>query len=42
MPSATAHLGRGVHDAHVDDTTGGTPVLNRITLSEKTGRFEHR
>ena len=42
MPSATAHLGRGMHDAHADETTGGTPVLYRITLSEKTGRFEQR
>jgi Predicted flavin-nucleotide-binding protein len=42
MPSATAHPGSGVHDAHAHDTTGGAPVLYRITLSEKTGRFEQR
>jgi uncharacterized protein len=44
LPSATAHPGAGTHDAegHAHDTAGRTPVLYRITLSEKTGRFETR
>lgn len=41
-PSATTHLGGGVHDAHADDTTGGIPVVYRITRSEKNQRFEQR
>lgn len=42
MPSATAHPGTDAHNAHADDTTGATPVLYRIALNEKTGRFEQR
>ena len=44
LPSATAHPGSEAHDAgeHAHETTGATPVLYRITLSEKTGRFERR
>jgi nitroimidazol reductase NimA-like FMN-containing flavoprotein (pyridoxamine 5'-phosphate oxidase superfamily) len=44
LPSATAHPGPDAHDAegHAHETTGRTRVLYRITLSEKTGRFETR
>jgi len=44
LTSATAHPGAGVHDAegHAHDTTGQRPVLYRILLNEKTGRFEKR
>ncbi len=44
MPGATAHPGAGETDGegHAHDTAGRTPVLYRIVLSEKTGRFETR
>jgi nitroimidazol reductase NimA-like FMN-containing flavoprotein (pyridoxamine 5'-phosphate oxidase superfamily) len=44
LTSATAHPGAGVHAAegHAHDTTGQRPVLYRILLNEKTGRFEKR
>ncbi len=44
IPSATAQPGVCTHDAegHAHDTAGRTPILYRIALSEKTGRFEKR
>jgi nitroimidazol reductase NimA-like FMN-containing flavoprotein (pyridoxamine 5'-phosphate oxidase superfamily) len=44
LPSATAHPGPDAHDAerHAREPTGRTPIFYRITLSEKTGRFETR
>jgi hypothetical protein len=44
LASASAHPGAGAHDAegHTHDTADRTPVLYRIVLSEKTGRFEKR
>lgn len=44
LPSATAHPGSGAHpgERHAGETTGRAPVLYRIMLGEKTGRFEKR
>lgn len=44
LPSATAHPGAGAHETegHTPDTADRTPVMYRIVLSEKTGRFEKR
>jgi nitroimidazol reductase NimA-like FMN-containing flavoprotein (pyridoxamine 5'-phosphate oxidase superfamily) len=44
LPGATAHPEVGAHgvEGHTHDPADRTPVLYRIVLSEKTGRFEKR
>ena len=43
MTSSTAVPSHGLgREAHAADTAGHTPVLYRIRLGEKTGRFEKR
>lgn len=42
MTSESATPSHGMQAAHRADTTGHTPVMYRLRLSDKTGRFEKR